>query len=86
MSNFAFRWPQSGDTVPAMASVDMQVADKFGDPSGLFAAGSGTHNSITVDLPESGKPYSGIWVGTTSPQPAAVTELQGGGSGNGGGG
>ena len=83
MPNVAFRWPVSGDTSPAMASVDMQVADRLGDPAGLFAAGSGTHNSITVDLPEAGKPYTGIWIGTTAPQAAAVTELEGG-SGNGG--
>ena len=77
MSQFAFRWPQSGDTSHEMASVDMQVFDRLGDPSGLFAAGSGTHNSITVSLPDEGKPYTGAWVGTTEPQAAAVTELVG---------
>lgn len=86
MPDFAFRWPVSGDTSPAMASVDVQVFDRLGDPAGLFSGGSGTHNTITVTLPDSGKPYTGAWVGTTVSQPAAVTELQGGGSGNGGGG
>ena len=85
MSQFAFRWPPSGDTSHEMASVDIQVSDRLGDPAGLFAAGSGTHNTITVDLPDEGKPYTAIWIGTTTAQPAAVTEL-GGESGNGGGG
>jgi len=85
MSDFAFRWPQSGDTALEMAAVDMQVADRLGDPVGLFAAGAGHSHQITVGLPEAGKPYTGLWIGTTTPQPAAVTELQGG-SGNGGGG
>lgn len=84
MPGFAFRWPQSGDTVPAMASVDVQVFDHLGDPVGLFAGGSGTHNSITVTLPDSGKPYTGLWVGTTVSQAAAVTELQSSGDGGGG--
>ena len=83
MPEFAFRWPQSGDTSPAMDSVDVQVFDELGDPAGLYAGGSGTHGQITVTVPNTN--YYAIWQGTTTPQPCAATEIGGGSQGGGGG-